>query len=105
MSMFQVSSVEQCLKVQEKLGAELQKEIQKLSDREKEQYKINEAKSEEIQQLEEELKDLQHQMEEKEKQLSDAETQILSLEKTKIELEKAAKETEVETKQMNMSCI
>lgn len=96
---FQVSSVEQCLRVQEKLGAELQKEIQELSDREKEQGKINETKSEEIQRLEEELKVLQHQTEEQEKQLSDAGVQILSLEKTKTELENTAKETEVKTKQ------
>lgn len=99
----------QCLKVQEKLGAELQKKIQKLSDREKEQDKINMAKSEEIRRLEEELKDLQQQTEEKEKQLSDAEAQILSMEKTKVELENAAKVAEVKTNKkiliMNTSCL
>lgn len=87
--------MDQCLKVQEKLGAELQKDIQKLSDREKEQDKINETKSEEIQRLMEELKDLQHQMDEKVKQLSKAEAQILSLEKTKVDLENSAKLAEV----------
>lgn len=93
--------MEQCLKVQEKLGAELQKEVQNLSDREKEQEKMNEAKSEGIHRLEEELKDLKHQAEEKESQLSDAVAQILSLEKTKIELKNAAQETEVKTKPTN----
>lgn len=96
--MFQVSSMDQCFKVQEKLGAELQKDIQKLSDREKEQDKINETKSEEIQRLMEELKDLQHQMDEKVKQLSKAEAQILSLEKTKVDLENSAKLAEVKKK-------
>lgn len=90
--------MEQCLKVQEQLGTELQKELKKLSDKEREQEKINETRSEEIQRLEEELKDLQGQTEEKVKELKDAEAQILSLEKIKAELEHATKETEVKIK-------
>lgn len=93
--------MEQCLKVQEQLGTELQKELKKLSDKEKEQEKVNETRSEEIQRLEEELKDLQGQTEEKVNELKDAEAQVLSLEKIKAELEHATKEAEVKIKILN----
>lgn len=94
--MFQVSSMDQFLKVQEQLGAELQKQVKALSDSDEEHKKMNEKKSEELKQLEEKLNDLQSHTEETEKQLSEAKTQILSLEKQKVELENAAKEAEVQ---------
>lgn len=87
--------MDQCLKVQEQMRAELQKQIKKLSDNEEGHKKINEKKSEEIKQLEEEVKDLRSHIEEKQKQLRDTEAQILSLEKQKAELENAAIEAEV----------
>lgn len=94
--MFQVSSMDQFLKVQEHLGAELQKQVKTLSDSDEEHKKMNEKKSEELKQLEEKLNDLQSHTEETEKQLSEAKTQILSLEKQKAELENAAKEAKKE---------
>lgn len=84
--------MDQFLKVQEQLGADLQKQIKALSDNEEEHKKLNEKKSEELQQLEEELKGLQSNTEEKEKQFREAEAQILSLEKQKAELENAVQE-------------
>lgn len=87
--------MDQCLKVQEQLGAELQKQIKRLSDSDEEHKKINETQSEEIKQLEEELKNLRSCSEEKQKLLGDAEAQISFLEKQKSELENAAKEAEV----------
>lgn len=103
LSMFQVSSMDQCLKVQEQLGAELQKQIKRLSDNEEEHKQINEKKSEEIRQLEEEFKDLRSQTEEMQKQLRDTEAQILSLEKQKAEMEDAAKETQVKQSSSQMN--
>lgn len=94
--MFQVSSMDQFLKVQEQLGAELQKQVKTLSDNEEEHKKMNEKKSEELKQFEEELKDLRSLTEEKEKQLRGDEAQILSLEKQKAELENAVQETKKE---------
>lgn len=96
LSMFQVSSMDQCLKVQEQLGAELHRQIKALTESEEEHKKLNEKRSEELKQLEEELKDLQSDTEEMKQQLRDAEAQILSLEKQKAELENAAQETKKE---------
>lgn len=102
-SMFQVSSMDQCLKVQEQLGAELQKQIKRLSDNEEEHKQINEKKSEEIREFEEKFKDLRSQTEETQKQLRDTEAQILSLEKQKAELEEAAEETQVKQRSCQMN--
>lgn len=88
--------MDQFLKVQEQVGAELQKQIKTLSDNEEGYKKMNEKKSEELKQLAEELKGLQSQTEEMEKQLREAEAQILSLEKQKAELENAAENAKKE---------
>lgn len=95
-SMFQVSSMDQCLKVQEQLSTELHRQIKALTESEEEHTKLNEKQSEELKQLEEELKDLQSDTKEMKQQLRDAEAQILSLEKQKAELENAAQETKKE---------
>lgn len=102
-AVFQVSSMDQCLKVQEQLGAELRKQIKTLSDTEEEHKQMNEKKSQEIKQLEEEFKDVRSQTEETQKQLRDAEAQILSLEKRKAELEHAAEETQVKSSSCQMN--
>lgn len=93
---FQISSMEQFLKVQEQLGAELQKQIKTLSEKEEEHKKMYEEKSEELKQLEEELKGLQSQMEEKENQLREDAAQILSLEKQNAEVETVVQEMKEE---------
>lgn len=84
--------MDRCLKVQEQLGAQLQKQVTKLSDTEEEHKKINESQSGEIKQLKEELKDLQNCFENEQKLLRDAEA---SLEKQKTEMENAAQKAEV----------
>lgn len=94
--MFQVSSTDQLLKVQEQLGAELQRQIKTLSDSDEEHKQMYEKKTEELKQLEEELKDLQSDTKEKERQLREAEAQILSLETEKAELENVIQETKKE---------
>ena len=94
---FQISSTHHLLKVQEQLGAELQKQIKTLSDKEEEHKKMHEKKSEELKELEGELKDLQSHAEAKEKQLGEADAHILSLEKQTAELENAAQETKKES--------
>ena len=88
--------MDQFLKVQEQLGAEMQKQIKTLSDSEDVLKKMNEKQSEDLKQTEEKLKDLQSHTEEKEKQLSGAEAQILSVEKQKAELENAAEKAKKE---------
>lgn len=87
--------MDHCLQIQEQLGAELQKQVTKLSDTEGEHKKITESKSEEIRQLKDELKDLQNCFENEQKLLRDAEAQVSSLEKQKTEMENAAQEAEV----------
>lgn len=87
--------MDHCLQIQEQLGAELQKQVTKLSDTEEEHKKITESKSEEIRQLKDELKDLQNCFENEQKLLRDAEAQVSSLEKQKTEMENAAQEAEV----------
>lgn len=87
--------MDSCLKVQEQLGAELQKQVTKLSDVEEEHKRINESQSEEIRQLKDELKDLQNCFENEQKLLRDAEAQVSSMEKQKAEMENAAQEAEV----------
>lgn len=94
--MFQISSMDQFLKVQEQLGAELQKQIKTLSEKEEEHKKMYEKKSEELKQLEERLKDLQSQAEEKEKRLREDEAQNLSLKKQNAELENVVQEMKKE---------
>lgn len=103
--MFQVSSKDQLLKVQEQLGSELQKQIETLSENVKEHKKTNERKSEELKQLEEELKDLQSQTEEKEKQLREADAQILSLEKLEAEMLSSIQETKKEAEVNLCTCV
>lgn len=88
--------MDQFLKVQEQMGAELQRQIKTLSDNEEGYKKMNEKKSEELKQLEEELKGLQSHTEEAEKQLREADAQILSLEKQQTELENAVEKTKKE---------
>lgn len=90
--------MDSCLKFQEQLGAELQKQVTKLSDVEEEHKKINESQSEEIRQLKDELKDLQSCFENEQKLLRDAEAQVSSMEKQKTEMENAAQEVEVRFK-------
>lgn len=87
--------MDHCLKVQEQLGAELQKQVTKLSGTEEEHKKINESQSEEIGQLKDELKDLQNCLENEQKLLRDAEAQVSSLEKQKTEMENSAQAAEV----------
>lgn len=87
--------MDQCLKVQEQLGAELQKRVTKLSHTEEEHKKINESQSEEIRQLKDELKGLRNGFENVQKLLGDAEAQVSSLQKQKTEMENAAQEAEV----------
>lgn len=87
--------MDSCLKFQEQLGAELQKQVIKLSDVEEEHKRINESQSEEIRQLKDELKDLQNCFENEQKLLRDAEAQVSSMEKQKTEMESAAQEVEV----------
>lgn len=87
--------MDHCLKVQEQLGAELQKQVTKLSDAGEHHQKINENQSEELRQLKNELKDLQNCFENEQKLLRDADAQVFSLEKQKTEMENAAQEAEV----------
>lgn len=87
--------MDQCLKVQEQLGAELQKQITKLSDEEERHRKANESQSEDVRQLKDELRHLQSCLEDGQKQLRDAEAQVSSLDKQKTELDTAAREAEV----------
>lgn len=87
--------MDSCLKFQEQLGAELQKQVTKLSDVEEEHKRISESQSEEIRQLKDELKDLQNCFENEQKLLRDAEAQVSSMEKQKTEMENAAQEAEV----------
>lgn len=84
--------MEKFLKVQEQLGAELQKQINLLTENEEQHKKMYDKKSDDLKLLEEELKDQQGQTEEKEKQLREAEAQMLSMDKQKAELENAAQE-------------
>lgn len=92
MFLLQVSSTDQLLKVQEQVRAELQKQIERLSESEEEHKKSIEEKSEELRQLSEEMNGLQSCMETMEEQLREAEAKISSVEKQKSEVEKAAEE-------------
>ncbi|XP_061881910.1 centromere protein F isoform X2 [Entelurus aequoreus] len=94
----QISSKEQLLKVQQQLGAELQKQIKAMTACEDEHKKADAEKLQKLQQLEEELKDVRTQMTEKEGQLREGEAQVLSLEKQNAILENAVKEMAKETK-------
>lgn len=80
--------MEQLLKVQEQLRAELQKEIKTTSEAEGDLKKMYEKQSEELTQLEKELKNQLSHTEEKEKQLRASEAQVESAEKLRDELEK-----------------
>lgn len=87
--------MDQCLKVQEQLAAELQKQITKLSKQEEERIKTCESQSEEISCLRDAMKELHSRLEDEQKLLRDSEAQVSSLEKQKSELENAAQETKV----------
>lgn len=76
------------MKVQEQLGAELQKEIKTMSEVEGELKKMYEKQSEELTQLEKELKDQLSHTEEKAQQLRESEVQKEVVEKQRDELEK-----------------
>lgn len=78
--------------MQEQLGAELQKQIKTMTEREEELTQMYEKKSEELKQAEMELGTQRSQTEEKEKQLREAEVQISSVEKQKAELETAVQD-------------
>lgn len=84
--------MEQLLKIQEQLGAELQSQIKTLSDSRDEYKKMCKKKSEELRHLEEELKAQQSQTEEKEKLFIEAGAQMSSVEKQKAELENIVQE-------------
>lgn len=92
--------MEQFLKIQEQLGAELQNQIKTLSDSQDAYKKMCKKKSEELKPLEEELKAQQSQIEEKEKLFREAEAQMFSVEKQKAELENVVQDMkkEVEVK-------
>lgn len=87
--------MDQCMKVQEQLGAELQKQITMLSNQEEEHIKTCEIHSEELSRLKDAMKELHSRLEDEQKLLRDSEAQVSSLEKQKTELENAAEETEV----------
>lgn len=87
--------MDQCMKVQEQLGAELQKQITKLSNQEEEHIKTWESQSEEISCLKDAMKELHSRLEDEQKLLRDSEAKVSSLEKQKTELENAAQETKV----------
>lgn len=91
----QVTSVNQCLKLQEKLGAELQKQVTKLSDSEEELKKVNESQAEELRRFQDELNGVRRRLEAEQELLRDAEAQVSSLEEQKTKLETAAQEAEV----------
>lgn len=95
--MFQVTSTEQLLKIQEQLGAELHIQIKTLSDSQDNYKNMCEKKSEELRHLEEELKAQQSQTEEKEKLFREAETRVSSVEKQKAELENVVQEMKKQT--------
>lgn len=90
--LFQVSSMDQFLKVQEHLSAELKKQIKMLSNSDEENKKMYEKKLKEVQLIEQEIKELQSQIEEKERYHREAKAEILSLEEQKAALEKAVQE-------------
>ncbi|KAK2854193.1 hypothetical protein Q5P01_006854 [Channa striata] len=92
----QASSMEQFLKIQEQLGAELQNQIKTLSDSQEEYKKMCDKKSEEVIKLQEELKDQRCQTEEKDKQFREAAAKMASVNTQRSELETAMQEMKKE---------